>query len=164
MHNISKYLLVLVIIFGSIGCDQKTKSIAKRNLEFSIPVQYCHGLVRLHYAENEGGFLSIGSNLPPLFRRAMALLLSIVTVTGFIVLLFSLHKLTMVNLISFSLLIAGASGNLIDRLFNQGRVIDFIIVGTNRLHTAVFNIADVLLMAGTSMVVIVQLLQRRKTS
>ena len=164
MHKTSKYLLVIVVILGFIGCDQQTKSLARQELEFSGPAQYLGGFIRFQLAENEGGFLSIGANLPVSLRKSITILLGIITLAGFGALLTTLHKLTVPALVSFSLIIAGASGNLIDRFFHHGRVIDFIIVGTQTLHTGIFNIADMLLMAGMCMVLIERLFYSKSTS
>ncbi len=158
MSKISKYILIVTITFASIGCDQKTKAIAKEELQFMSSIRYFNGLVQFQFAENEGGFLSIGSKLPFTVRKSLTLLLSLFTVIAFGVLVFSADKIKTTSVVSFSFLIAGASGNLIDRLFNQGRVIDFIILGTRNIHTGIFNVADVLLMVGTFMLFVTQLL------
>jgi hypothetical protein len=42
---------------------------------------------------------------------------------------------------------------MIDRVFNDGAVVDFMIVGTGPLHTGVFNVADMAITAGVFLVV-----------
>lgn len=160
MQKIPKYIILLVIILLLVGCDQATKSIAKRELQ-STSSEYFYGLVRFQLAENEGGFLSIGSTLPLAIRQSIIALLAVITVMGFILLMIFAHSLTTSHLIPLSLMAAGAIGNLIDRLFNQGRVVDFIILGTQVLHTGIFNIADVLLTCGIILLLIGQIVQRK---
>ena len=50
--------------------------------------------------------------------------------------------------IAFALFLGGGIGNLIDRLTNDGRVIDFMHIGIGSLRTGIFNVADMALMAG----------------
>ncbi len=47
-----------------------------------------------------------------------------------------------------ALMAAGGAGNLIDRVFNDGAVIDFVSIGFAGLRTGIFNIADVSIIAG----------------
>lgn len=46
------------------------------------------------------------------------------------------------------LLLAGGLGNLIDRVMYGGYVVDFINIGIGPLRTGVFNVADVVVVAG----------------
>ena len=124
MHKSLRAILILLIVISFAGCDQATKSIAKRELQFSTSVALVGGLVRLHYAENEGGFLSIGSELPVVVHRLIAILLTCTVLVGLILLLSFAQNIKLSSLILFSLLLAGSLGNLIDRLFNHGRVVD----------------------------------------
>ena len=59
-----KLLLALVILSSCIGCDQATKTIATRTLADGPPKSFVADTIRLDYALNPGGFLSIGTNLP----------------------------------------------------------------------------------------------------
>jgi signal peptidase II len=56
--------------------------------------------------------------------------------------------------VGFSLFLAGGLGNWIDRLLNEGRVIDFVSLGVGGLHTGIFNVADVAITAGILMVLV----------
>ncbi len=53
---------------------------------------------------------------------------------------------TLPYIISFSLIIAGGVGNLIDRIFNNGLVVDFIDV--RMINFAIFNFADICAVCG----------------
>ncbi|EGG2015176.1 hypothetical protein IDB22_004597, partial [Salmonella enterica subsp. enterica serovar Infantis] len=55
------------------------------------------------------------------------------------------------NKLSFSvglLMLSGGLGNLYDRVLNEGRVVDFMLLQIGPLRTGVFNVADVAIMAG----------------
>jgi signal peptidase II len=51
-------------------------------------------------------------------------------------------------ILGFSFIAGGGFGNLIDRLFRDGRVSDFIIMGIGSVRTGVFNLADVSVLIG----------------
>lgn len=55
------------------------------------------------------------------------------------------------QVIALSLIASGGIGNWIDRLTNDGRVTDFLNVGIGNLRTGVFNVADMVLMAGVAL-------------
>ena len=62
---------------------------------------------------------------------------------------------------SFSLIIGGAIGNLIDR-FSYNAVLDFIDLHYNNFHWYVFNIADITITAGCILTVILELFFKEK--
>jgi signal peptidase II len=163
MRKYVRTLCIILIVFLFVGCDQATKSFAVRNLPFSHSLTYCGGFVRLQLAENPGYFLSIGSSLPRIIRTTFAILMAILSLIGFMALLRFAKKLTMLSLVAFALLCAGSFGNLIDRLFNHGSVIDFLILGTAALHTGILNIADLLITTSLIMLFIIEVVHKRFT-
>ena len=60
--------------------------------------------------------------------------------------------------LALSLQLAGATGNLIDRLFHDGKVTDFISVG----NFPVFNVADSSITVGTAILILGVWLSERK--
>jgi signal peptidase II len=148
MQQIKRMLTLLFVLFSVVGCDQATKSVAQRHLSAAPPISFLKDTIRLDYVENPGAFLSLGANLPDttqywIFTIAVALILG-----G--LLLFVLHKLQKIHtpaLIAFALFMGGGIGNFIDRLTNEGRVIDFMNIGIGNLRTGIFNVADMALIA-----------------
>jgi signal peptidase II len=61
------------------------------------------------------------------------------------------------------LLLAGSFGNLIDRLFHHGYVVDFLILGTDTVHTGILNIADLLITISIVMLSIVEIFHKSAT-
>ena len=62
-----------------------------------------------------------------------------------------------------ALFIAGGLSNWIDRVIH-GRVVDFLNVGLGPLRTGVFNVADVAIMAGVAIFLVVELRRREESS
>jgi signal peptidase II len=49
---------------------------------------------------------------------------------------------------AFGLILGGASGNLLDRMFHSGAVVDFIDIGTATWRWPTFNFADAAISVG----------------
>lgn len=62
-------------------------------------------------------------------------------------LFFSRH-LPQATIICLVLIFAGGVGNLIDRIANDGRVIDFLNIGIGPLRTDIFNVVDMTITFG----------------
>ncbi len=154
---------ILAFVLLMVGCDQATKTIAKSELESSAPRSYLRGVVSLQYAENAGAFLSIGARLPRTVRIVLVMMMTAVAVAGFLALLIKARVLDPGHIAAFSLLLAGAFGTLIDRIFRDGIVVDFLIVGIGPVRTAIFNVADVLLLSGMGLL-LMHLLRRKGAS
>lgn len=158
-----------------ITADQASKLWAQRNLaepyevhaedpEKSTQVFYPTKVVtitpkvfNLAYKENPAAAFSLTRSIPEWFRRPMLISVSILATLFFLYWYFRLTQDGLM-LASFSFILAGAMGNLTDRI-RLGYVIDFIDVhaeflGYPHLHWPTFNIADTLIVVGAIGVVI----------
>ena len=149
MLRAKRIALLFVILITCVGCDQATKSVAQNQLAAIPPISYLNGLVRLEYIENDGAFLSLGANLSA--NTQFWIFTVFVSAILFGLLLFTLrisHKITLPLLVALALYLGGGMGNLLDRLTNNGHVVDFMSLGIGPLRTGVFNVADMAIMAG----------------
>ena len=132
-----------------IGCDRVTKVIAKDNLVYGEPISYFHDTFRLQYVENTGAALSMGDSLP---KAVSFWLLSMfplaVLIALFIYVITRLNKMNRIMLFSFSLIIAGGLGNIIDRILYDRHVSDFMNIGIYNLRSGIFNVADICITVG----------------
>ncbi|MFL6194502.1 MAG: signal peptidase II [Thermoanaerobaculia bacterium] len=158
MKKSLQLVLVLMVLLCCVGCDQAVKALAKESLAFSPPVLLLDGAVRLQYAENPGAFLSLGAELPANVRYLVGVILVGLTQLALLVYLLRSRSLSTFQRVGFSLFLAGGLGNWIDRIANDGHVIDFISLGLGPVRTGIFNVADVAITAG---IVVVLLAGRR---
>jgi len=107
---------------------------------------YLSDTVRLEYAENTGGFLSLGESLPAWARRSLFAYGTGVLLVGLVVLAIR-QRWTGAVLAGACLIWAGGASNLVDRLA-RGSVVDFLNVGIGPLRTGIFNIADLAVAIG----------------
>ena len=149
MHNLSRLLLLCSLIVSSVGCDQATKAIANAAIGSGPALWYFGDTLRLTYAENPGGFLSVGATLPPLLRSVLFGVIPAVVVIGLMIPLVRNHSLSRAEGIALALIVSGALGNLIDRLA-LGAVRDFLNVGIGPVRSGIFNVADVAVTGGVA--------------
>jgi len=154
MTSLQKFYLIALILFTSIGCDQVSKNIAKNSLANSPPMSYLGETFRLQYAENTGAFLGLGSGLSKTTRFLLFTFLS----GGLLIALFfytiKSRDLQRKHIFALSLILGGGISNMIDRVFNDGKVIDFMNMGIGSLRTGIFNMADVLIMVGMASILL----------
>jgi signal peptidase II len=149
MVNYSRLLLLGALIVSSVGCDQATKAIANATIGSGPSLSYLGDTVRLTYAENPGGFLSLGADLPPGVRSWLFGIAPIAVVLALLVPLVRNHSLGRGEVIALGLIVSGAVGNLIDRLV-LGAVRDFMNVGIGSVRTGIFNVADLAVTLGVA--------------
>lgn len=140
-------LLSLILLF-CVGCDQAVKAIARDTLALSAPVSFLDGMVRFEYVENPGAFLSLGAELPAQARFLLGVVFVGLALLVTLVFLLRSRDLPAAQKLGLALLVGGGSGNLIDRLVNDGAVVDFVSLGIGSLRTGIFNVADVAITAG----------------
>jgi signal peptidase II len=152
LTGIGVRLGLIVAIVATIGCDRVTKHVAVTTL-FEAPRQsFLADTFRLEYAENTGGFLSLGADWPPDVRTA-------VFEIGNGLLLVALGAIAvrwrwpMRALFGLALFVAGGASNLLDRIA-YGAVIDFMNMGIGPVRTGIFNIADVAIMLGAALLIL----------
>jgi len=153
MTGFRRLLLVCVILLPCVGCDQVAKVTAKHYLAVS-PISYLRGLLRLQYVENPGAFLSAGSNMSDIGRFWIFTIFTGLGLAGLLLFVATARRLQSIQVVAFSLIIGGGLGNLIDRIFNHGAVIDFMNLGVGSLRTGVFNAADVEILAGITLLLL----------
>src|SRR6185437_14796591 len=161
--RLKRGLLITLLLVGCVGCDQLTKEVAQQYLAFESPQSWFHGIVRLEYAENRGAFLSLGSGFSEELRVILFQVFPALWLVGLAIVLFVAKQMPPRSAAAWGLVLSGGIGNLIDRLFHDGRVIDFMNIGIGRLRTGIFNVADVCITIGVSLFVL-ELLQRPRVS
>lgn len=148
-----RYLLIssLVII-----ADQITKHLVRVYIK-SYEVVNILPFLRTVHIRNEGAAFGLFKG----FGNITFIIISIIAVIVVIYLLFR-DKRDRINL---SLILGGATGNLIDRII-YGNVTDFIDLYAGRFHWPAFNIADSALTIGISLMFFNHLKQimREKTA
>jgi len=162
MPKVFRLGLVILILVSCTGCDRVTKSIAKASLAASPPVSLLNDVVRFEYTENPGAFLGLGSGLPGDVRFLLLVIFAGTSLLLTLALIVRARSSGLGPLIGLSLLASGGVGNLLDRILNNGAVIDFVRLGSGCIRTGVFNLADVAIMAGVAMLLVSSAAEMRR--
>ena len=160
MKRLHRATLILLIIFFCVGADQATKWAAKSYLAPAGLISFAGDIFRLQYAENTGAFLSLGASLPEPWRHLVFTVSVGVLLLALFVYLLLNRSLSRLYLACLSLVCGGGLSNLIDRVVQDGRVVDFMNVGVGPLRTGIFNVAD---MAITAAAILLAMDSFRKT-
>ncbi len=153
-HRLLRLAFVALILSACVGCDQVTKRIAQARLKGEPVHSFCGDLFRLQYAENPGAFLGLGGHLPEALRAALLIAVNGLIAVGLLGAVLFGWRMTPARTAGCALLLAGAIGNLIDRLRFDGLVIDFMNLGVGTLRSGIFNVADMAIMAGAVLLVL----------
>ncbi len=148
MHLQTKFLALLFLVITCVGCDQMSKHYAKTLLSQRGPQSYFSDVLRLHYAENPGVAFSLGAHWPEHWRTALFVVGTSVCLGFLLIYIVRTEIKNRWHLLALTLIFAGGIGNLLDRIFRDGRVIDFLNVGFGDFRTAIFNVADVAITTG----------------
>ena len=151
-------LVLVAAIVTTIGCDRVTKRMAVEALAGGSQRSFLADTVRLVYAENRGGFLSLGADLPPRVRTSVFTIATGVMLIAFVTAGIQ-ARWDLWSVLGLTLLAAGGASNWADRVVH-GRVVDFLNVGIGPLRTGIFNVADVAIMAGVIMLLYRQFARR----
>lgn len=141
--------ILFLVLLLTIAADQCSKYWASHVLQGARPRYYLGQTLVLDYALNPGGFLSLGSGMPDRLRPLLFIIANVFLLVGLAFFVVRKWQLSLAMRTSLTLILAGGLGNLIDRVVNQGLVVDFVVLRFGRLQTGVFNLADVAILAGT---------------
>lgn len=147
--SVPRIALAAAVIALLIALDQWTKWLAVRYLAGGSPAVLIPGVLELRYLENHGAAFSILQNRQTFFRILTVLILALFTWLY----LFRIPSGRRFRPLNFDciLLMAGAAGNLIDRV-RQGYVVDFIYF--RLIDFPIFNVADCYVTVGAVLLVV----------
>ena len=159
-----RIMLVLLITLVVLVLDHGTKWWAIAVLKNTGGESYLGDIFRLQYAENTGAFLSLGSQLSESARFWLLTGVNSVILVVVAGVLIAKRSINLSMVWALSLILSGGIGNIIDRIFRDGRVVDFLNMGIPwgplKLRTGIFNIADVAIMLGLFIIVAAEIFHK----
>jgi signal peptidase II len=161
------YWILLIFCFGILLLDQWTKYMIVQRLALDQGREVIQGFFNLIHVRNTGGAFGIFGGEKGGLGSVLFVVVSLIAI-GVIVFLFMKIKENEKTLaLSFSLVLSGAIGNLIDRL-RYGEVIDFLQFYLSFLPWRIFNpwptfnVADSAICIGIGLLAIVLLKRDKK--
>lgn len=159
-----KYVrIAIIVILINVGFDQITKEYAREQYKGQGTIQVVSDIFIIHYAENDGAFLSLGSDLSEPYKTLVLTIIPAVFLFLFtFFILFYNNQLTLLQIVCISTIIGGGISNIFDRILFGGYVTDFLNFGIGGLRTGILNFADMSITFGAILLIIVQYLKERK--
>lgn len=133
----SMSLLITVIIL----VDQFTKGAVQANFYHGESITIIDGFFNFTYVRNPGAAFGMGANAHDTIRAIFFLALPVLACFWLIWLIWQTRYTSLLLCTAYSLIFAGAVGNLIDR-FSLNYVVDFLDFHFQGKHFPAFNVAD----------------------
>ncbi|ABN52143.1 MAG TPA: lipoprotein signal peptidase [Hungateiclostridium thermocellum] len=135
-------MIFIVLIAAFVAADQLTKYIVVRNIEFGDKISVIDNFFYLTHWRNTGAAWGIMQN-------GRYILVPVTVVLSILIVYFIFKNSNKFYRFSLSMILGGALGNLIDRVFRTDGVVDFLDFQFGNYHFPVFNVADTFVVVGT---------------
>ena len=136
--------------------DQLTKLLIRREFELydsTVVIPNLFSLTRIH---NTGAAYGLLDNTDLPFKTALLALVSVAALIGLVMFAVTLPEIHRLARVGVALVVGGAMGNLIDRVW-LGYVVDFLDVYRGTWHFWAFNVADSAISVGMALIIMEQI-------
>lgn len=154
-------MIALIVILSNISCDQITKEHAREHISEQEIINVIEDNFVLTKVENTGAALSLGENLSPNAKLLLLQLLPLLVLILMFIYIIRKQKISHSRVLALSFIIGGGVGNIYDRIL-YGSVTDFMYLELGAVHTGIFNMADVSVVVGVSLLLIPLLITETK--
>ena len=150
-----------LIALGIILLDRATKLVIIQTLRLGQGIPVIPGFFDIVFVLNPGAAFGFLATLSDQVRNPLFILISILAVV--LIVFYHTRYLRSHRLVSVALglVLGGAVGNLIDRLY-YGMVVDFLDVHAGPYHWPAFNVSDSAISVGVSLMILDMLLDWRR--
>jgi signal peptidase II len=155
----NKYLWVGSIIGTILVLDQVTKYFVQKHLRLYEVITVIPGFFNLTHVRNKGAAFGILSTMPGMGRSIFFITATTIAIIVIGALLRKTEERILIG--AFSLIIAGAVGNVIDRI-RYGEVVDFIQWYVKSWYWPSFNVADSAITLGVALLAIDMLFRKEQ--
>jgi len=158
MNRIFKLSLMIATL---ILVDQFSKVLIEQYYLLGESTPLINGFFSLTYVRNTGAAFGFGATAPDSIRKFLFLLIPVLVCFYLVFLIWKTRKDPLLLSLAYSLILAGAIGNLIDR-FWLGYVVDFFHFYFRDYHYPAFNVADSCITVGAAFLIFDFLMEIRK--
>ena len=141
------FVLAGVVAALFLVADQLTKYIVMTNMELYQKVDFIDGFMNFTYIHNNGGAWGMLGGYTWVLVAVTALIM-----VGLIVALIKIGRNSRLFFWAGCLILSGGIGNMIDRIFRDGNVVDFLRV--EFIDFPIFNVADCAVVIGAGLLIL----------
>lgn len=155
----SRDLLFWAVAVLIVLLDQWTKAWILQSLKIHDGFAVIEGLFNIVHVRNPGAAFGFLAGAPPWFRSVFFLAVTVAAIGLILYYLRQIRNGALALVLALALILAGAVGNLIDRV-RFGEVVDFLDFYIGSAHWPAFNIADAAISAGAVLLAILLIVRR----
>ncbi|MGE4318186.1 MAG: signal peptidase II [Deferribacterales bacterium] len=144
--------LLIAISLLIVALDQWTKMYIKSHFALHESKPVIDGFFDITYVLNPGAAFGFLAKLDETYRRGFFVVVTIIAIAAVAYLLYK-EKGMKLRLISYTLVLAGAAGNFIDRIY-MGKVVDFLLFYYKTYQWPAFNVADTAISIGIGLLML----------
>lgn len=144
-----KLLIAMSLLI--VAVDQWSKYYIKTHFMLHESKPIIHGFFDIVYVLNPGAAFGFMAKLDEAYRRGFFVVVTVIAIAAVVYLLIKEQDMKL-RLFSYTLVLAGAVGNFIDRIY-MGKVVDFLLVYYKTYQWPAFNIADSAISIGICLLV-----------
>jgi signal peptidase II len=136
-----------------LALDQATKALIRRSLPLHDSVSVIPGFLDFTHVRNTGAAFGLLNSVDFPFKEVVIPLVAAAALVAVGLYSASLGRDQRVARVGLALIIGGAAGNLVDRVF-IGSVVDFVDVYWGTWHFWAFNVADSAITVGVTIMIL----------
>jgi signal peptidase II len=149
-----KNILFPAIAVSVIILDQLTKAWILATLMIHEGFPVIDGFFNIVHVRNPGAAFGFLAGVAPLYRSVFFLSVTLAAIILILYFLRASRNDEPLQVVSLALILAGAGGNLIDRV-RFGEVVDFLDVYVGAYHWPAFNVADSAITIGAALLALI---------
>lgn len=143
----------LWLALGLIVLDQITKAAIRATIPLYDSVEVIPGLLNLTHVLNTGAAFGFLDRLEFAYKAVVVTLLATAALAAIVFYAMTLGSETRLSRLALTLVVAGAVGNLVDRVA-AGAVVDFVDLYWGTWHFWAFNVADSCISIGAALLIL----------
>lgn len=159
-----KYFPLITMVLMLVVIDQLTKFYIDSNFVLYQSLEVINGYFNITYIRNSGVAFGILSGFKGIVSQIIFIFISLIAILAIIIIYRGTDDKMIFSRISLSLILSGAIGNMIDRIFRGGEVIDFFDFYWKSYHWPAFNIADSCITIGVILLMITMIKNKQLTT
>lgn len=160
-NKLTRIAWILLILALNVSCDQVSKSIARKQLDYQEKIVVVKNWFTLTRVENTGAFLGVFKTTNRAVQLIVLIGIPLLMIGYALYYLLRTHRISHLISLGLCFIVGGGLGNQYDRIF-RGSVTDFLLVDLQIFRTGVFNLADFSIMIGLLLVLFEVYIRKQK--
>jgi signal peptidase II len=152
VRNIPRFVYTAIAVFILAG-DQLTKKIVQASIPPQAVIPVVPHFFNLTHTQNSGAAFGLFSDFSSPWKTTLLILVSGALLATVIGIVWRSRQMQWEAGIGLSLILGGASSNLLDRIC-RGQVVDFLDFYLRSYHWFTFNLADSAIVAGAGFLIL----------